>query len=141
MTVCQNKDLLSKIQSSYLWEADEQQLDNLIVSTMIFDSRSFQNKTELLHQDVPTEDLNICNGLQQATYPRFNTILERSQITSSMNFTPKETTVVSLSEMYFKSSEEVKSRAPWTPTSMLEENSQIPMIEPEESLRSASVAK
>jgi hypothetical protein len=32
MTVCHDKDLLSKIQSSYLWKSDDEQPDDVTVS-------------------------------------------------------------------------------------------------------------
>ncbi len=44
MTVCQNKDLLSKIRSSYLWKDNEEQSNNVIVSMMVLVSYFFNIK-------------------------------------------------------------------------------------------------
>lgn len=95
----------------------------------------------MFSKDIPSTDLNICDGLQQAVSPRFSTILERSLVTSPKNVLGKESTAISLSEMHLKSSEEVQSRTPWTPNSLKEENSQMPLITPKQSSRFAFLAK
>lgn len=92
---------------------------------------------------MPTEDLNICDGLSQATSPRFNTIMERSKM-SSPNVVPQtETTATSLSEMHFTPAKKVKPSTPWTPNATMQDSSQMPLVteSPSKFARFAFLAK
>ena len=69
--------------------------------------------------------MNVCDGLQQAVTPRFNTIVERSRTLHEQNVSTKEPTALSLSEMKFHA----ETREAWISKSSSKENSQIPLLE------------
>jgi hypothetical protein len=53
----------------------------------------------------------------------------------------KEITATSLSEMQFNSASATKSRTVWSPTTVIKENSQVPLIESEESSKLVILSK
>lgn len=114
MSIRYDRDLLSNIQSSYLWEIDE-----------------------ILSNNTSTGNFSVSDEIQRTISPRFNHIVERAQMTRT-----KEKTTISSSELCLNSSRLSNIRTPWTPTpSSFDDHSQIPMIRNKQSSRLALLSK